>query len=287
MFKAFSARLRALGTALQSAWQALRQRLSPGATPALPAVLSQVRFMSVAAAPVAPTGVFGNGPALQLNRANGGRKPVKVELLVVDDLTASAANRAQVIQAITQEAFQALGKAVLEVKFGYLGSRDRDYQESDELRVIHGGADQVLREQLTVVRAGGGDAAETFGDSLIDALDNYPFSRAPDVVAGVLLLCTDHSKPTRQGLSLTEVGERFKTSRTHVFVVGERGSNTEEIVPAAGAFGGGFIELSAQADPDEIKVVAQKLTGTMVGTFGNASTGTIRISPSGTTIPNP
>jgi hypothetical protein len=257
-----------------------------GASATSPHMLTEVAFAT------GPTGLpFGaGGPAVKLNRANGGRKPVRVELLVIDDLTLSAHNRAQVICETTRSAFEALEQTALEARFGYLGSRDRGHGEADELRVVHGTAAQVLREQMTVTRAGGGDAPETFGDSLLDALDTYPFTHAPDVVSALLLLCTDDSKPTQGGLSMEAVGERCRLARKHVFVVGEPGSNTEAIVLGAGAFGGGFLELKANPTPQEVQLIARRLTGTLVGSLNQLSTGTVPASalvPSGFTVPGP
>lgn len=252
----------------------------------LPSTLTQVALST------GPTGFhFGaGGPAVTLQRANGGRKPVRVELLLIDDLSQSAHNRAQVIHGVTRMAFETLEKAAIEVRFGYLGARDRGYGEADELRITHGSSAQVLREQMTVVRAGGGDAAETFGDSIVDALDIYPFTRAPDVVAALLLVCTDNSKPTAGGLSMRQVGERCHAARTHVFVVGEPGSNTEDIVLGAGAHGGGFLELKASPSQQEVQLIARKLTGTLVGSLNQATTGTLPASalvPTGLTVPGP
>ncbi len=253
---------------------------------ALPSTMTQVALST------SPNGfrIGAGGPAVTLHRANGGRKPVRVELLLIDDLSFSAQNRAQVIQDVTRLAFETLEKAAIEARFGYLGARDRGYGEADELRITHGSSAQVLREQMTVVRAGGGDQAETFGDSILDALDVYPFSRAPDVVSAILLVCTDDSKPTTAGLSMHQVGERCHAARTHVFVVGEPGSNTEDIVLGAGVHGGGFLELKANPSPQEVQLIARRLTGTLVGSLNQATTGTVPASalvPTGLTVPGP
>ena len=56
------------------------------------------------------------GPAVKLYRANGGRKPVRVELLLIDDLSLSPHDRAQVIQDVTKTAFETLEKAAIEVR---------------------------------------------------------------------------------------------------------------------------------------------------------------------------
>lgn len=253
-------------------------------------VLTLVKFNTGAV--VAPLGLGSAGPGIVLNRANGGRKPIKIELLVLDDLTESALNRAQVIADTTRTAFETLERSALQVQFGYIGCRDRDYGEADEVRITHGTSAQVLREQLTVVRAGGGDPAEPFGDSVLDALDSYPFTNAPDVAGAIVLLCTDHSKPTRSGLTPFQVGERCKAARKHIFVVGEPDSNTEDFVRGAGAFGGGFMELKASPTEAEVKFIAQKLTGTLVGTLSGVATGTVPPKtqtqrPSGSTVPAP
>lgn len=261
----------------------------------LPSTLTQVALSTgVAGSAVAdgPTSfrIGAGGPAVTLQRANGGRKPVRAEVLLIDDLSLSALNRAQVIQDVTRQAFETLDKAAVEARFGYVGARDRQQGETDELRITHGSSAQVLREQVTVVRAGGGDAAETFGDSILDALDTYPFTRAPDVVAAILLVCTDHSKPTAAGLSMRQVGERCHAARVHVCVVGEPGSNTEDIVRGAGAHGIGFLELKANPSPQDVQLIARRLTGTLVGSLNQAGTGTVPASalvPTGLTVPGP
>lgn len=266
----------------------LRRIFAPSA--ALCPVLTQVQLNTGAVA--APLGLGSSGPGIVLNRANGGRKPIKIELLVMDDLTDSAKNRAQVIADTTRSAFETLEKSAMQVQFGYMGCRDRDFGEADEVRITSGTAAQVLREQLTVVRAGGGDPPEPFGDSVLDALDSYPFTHAPDVSGAILLLCTDSTKPTRSGLTPYQVGERCKAARKYVFVVGEPGSNTEDFVRGAGAFGGGFMELKANPTEAEVKFIAQKLTGTLVGTLSGVATGTVppstqTLRPTGHTVPAP
>ncbi|MBQ0942252.1 hypothetical protein KAK07_02765 [Ideonella sp. 4Y16] len=234
------------------------------------------------------------GPSVQLQRANGGRKPVKIELVQVDDLTESVLNRAQVIADTSRAALEALEKTALEVRFGYIGARDRDYGEADEVRVIHGSSAQLLREQQTVVRAGGGDPEEPFGDTLIELLEGYPFTQSPDVVRAVLLTCNGHSKPTRQGLSPLQVGERLRDARTFICVVGEAGSNTEDFVTGAGAYGIGFLELHSQPTPQQVQAIAHKLTGTLMGSLTQTGTGTLpdagpisQLQPTGYTLPNP
>jgi hypothetical protein len=289
--------LRTARSGLAHLAQQATQSLAHRNLPPLGQVVTAVSYQTQAAlagpgglAQLGPLGSLGNGPSFIVNRAMGGRKPIKVELLVVDDLTRSAVNRAQVIGQITRLCFDDLQKAIGDLSFGYVGSRDREQGEADELRVTLGTADQVLREQQLVIRDGGGDAAETFADTLVDCLNTYPFTHAADVVRAVLLLCTDYTKPTAAGLSPLQVGQLFAQHRTHLFVVGEPGSNTAEMVQGAGAFGGGFIELTANPGPQELAVVATRLTGTLVGTLSTAGTGTVPgrpLYPTGLTVPTP
>ena len=233
-----------------------------------------------------------------VQRALNGRKPGQLELVVVDDGTLSSVGRAEVMATITEHLTQGLRKALAQVSYGYIVSRDRQEGEHDEWRVVQGTAEQVLREQALVIRAGGGDAAECFADTLMEVIDRYPFTYSQDVVRVVLLVCTDDTKPTLHGLDAAQVGQALADRRTHLVVAGEPHSNTRDLVSSAGRYGLMFWDLSAQPTPEALAKVTAGVTSTVVGTVSSGGTvpmagasantsANTSTTPTGQTVPNP
>lgn len=244
----------------------------------------------------APQGIFGGGPVVGIQRALGGKKPVACDVLVIDDGTGSGKPWAAGIEKGTEMVVRTLTAKLAAVSFGYTVSRDRDVGEADEQRLANVDGDQLLREQKLIVRDGGGDPEETFGDSVMDAVSGYPFNHASDVSRAIVLLTTSNSKPTAAGLAPFQVGEEVAKRKIYLFVVGEPGSNVEDMVKGAGKYGGGFFHLSLNPSQAEVDQMAARLTATIMGTVSNPAagtvpTGTVRpsgtIRPSGMTVANP
>ena len=209
----------------------------------------------------------GQMPAMK--PAGGGIKPASASILVMEDLTGSAVEWAEAIRNVTRQLVPRLESALASVTWGYRGCRDIDVGESDEQRLVEGSGADLLREQAAGKREGGGDADETFADSLEYALESYTFSPLREASKGVVLFQTSSTKPARSGRSLEEIGALFKQRRIRLFVVGTPGSNLERVTDAAGDHGF-FIELTAKPNGVESEAVAKVLLATMKGTLSQA-----------------
>lgn len=204
-----------------------------------------------------------------------GLKPSSASILVIEDGTGSAQARAQAIAKATEQVVPRLESALAHVTWGYRVSRDIEEGESDEQRLVEGSGADLLREQAAVDHTGGGDADETFADSIEWALSDYTFSAAPDANKAVLLFQTSSTKPPQSGRSLEQIGEEFRERRIYLFVIGTQGSNMEQITDAAGSYGF-FIELSENPSGAEAARVAETLLATMKSTLRQSKGNTER-----------
>lgn len=234
-----------------------------------------------------PQGVFqGGGPMVKMNQAMGGKKPIKAEIAVADDGTASGIPWAAGIEMSLGMAVASLESKLAQVGWGYVVSRDRQEGESDELRVMNGTGAQIIREQQLLGssggRAGGGDPHETFGDTVIDLLNSYPFDPSGDTSNCILFFTTSSTKPTASGLSPNEVGKLVADRKIWLFIVGEDGSNMLEMAKGAGNYGA-FFPLSNHPSQTEVDLMTTKLTATIAGSISQGAAPTAR--PAGTQRP--
>lgn len=199
-----------------------------------------------------------------------GKRPEHVKISYNDDASGSGAPWARSIEAITGHLVAELASRFLSVTYDYVGMRDMDIGEADEYRLRGGSGEDLLREQKLLRRSGGGDADETFFQTVENHLSNPDWM--PDTgsaeARGLIMATTSGSKPAKHN-SVDEIGQELKQRRIKLFVIGEPGSNMEELVRAADGF---FFPLRVDPTPAEAKEIATKLAATVKTTMGGMVT---------------
>lgn len=218
-----------------------------------------------------------------------GVKPIAVNLYICDDATGSGAAWAKGIEVMTKALTIELEAKFAQVKYSYIGMRDQDIGERDEVRLKNGTAEELLREQKLLRREGGGDAAETFFQTVEDLLNDPSFAvdTGHSEARGLVLKTTSDSKPAREN-SVQDLGRELKSRRIHLYVVGTPGSNMQELVDAAQ---GDFFPLDVNPSTAEAQRMASALAATVAATVSAGGTArepgktvraTVPAMPSGT-----
>jgi len=223
-----------------------------------------------------------------MHRVLNGARPEHLNLGIFDDWTGSGAPWAVAIEQTTSHLVEQIQAKFATVHWDYVGMRDMDIGEEDEYRLRGGTGADVVREQKLARRSGGGDAAETFAQTLENQLSDPGWM--PDTGAiearGVILFTTSDTKPAKHN-TLENLGQELKRRGINVFIIGTPGTNMEQLATAADGF---FFALDVNPTVKEAQDIASRLAATVKTTMGRmvTSRGTVsgrpQMSPAALTV---
>lgn len=216
-----------------------------------------------------PAGTSKGIPGMPRAGING-KRPERLKIAFKDDASGSGAPWARSIETITEQLVHELSSRFLAVSYDYVGMRDMDIGEADEYRLRGGSGEDLLREQKLLRRTGGGDADETFFQTVENHLsspDWLTYTGASEAL-GLIMCTTSSSKPAKHN-TVEQLGEELKQRRIKLFVIGEPGSNMEDLVRAADGF---FFPLRVDPTPAEAQEIATKLAATVKTTMAGMVT---------------
>lgn len=217
-----------------------------------------------------------------LRRPINGVRPETVRLTVCEDLSGSGAGWAKGITQISTDLVREIGSRFAQCRWDYIGMRDQDIGEHDEVRLLGVSGEDFLRDQQLVEHVGGGDADETFAQTVEDLLSRPDWMTyvGPNEALGLVLFTTSSTKPAK-GNTLEVLGEELKNRRINLYVIGTPGTNMQTLVDAAGGI---FFELKSDPSPADTQRLAANLGKTVAGTLRTAAA-TVRDTPADPALP--
>jgi hypothetical protein len=199
-----------------------------------------------------------------------GKRPELARVSVKDDGSGSGLVWARSIEFISSHLVVELERRFLSVTYDYVGMHDMAIGEADEYLLQGGSGEDLLRAQKLLRRSGGGDADETFFQTVenhLSAPDSMPYTGASEAL-GMVMFTTSNSKPAKHN-TVAQLGAELKRRRIKLFVCGEPGTNMEDLVRAADGF---FFPLRIEPTPAEAQDIATRLAATVKTTLGGMAT---------------
>jgi hypothetical protein len=218
-----------------------------------------------------------------MNRTLNGVRPETALIHVTDDWTGSGATWATGIEKITNHLVRDIESKFTQVRWNYVGMRDQKVGENDEYRLKDGSGADLLREQAAAKRVGGGDAEETFAQTVEDGLSDpnvLPNAGATEA-RGWIMFTTSDTKPADNN-SLAELGAELKARKIKFYLIGTPGTNLMELVDASGGF---FFELTNTPSEAEVAAISANLAATVAATLRSGAT--VRKTTRGETVAAP
>ena len=194
----------------------------------------------------------------------------EVDLAVTIDRTGSS-ERFQTGIPLTYEMIVNQVKAKAREVKCWVGSHG-DLDEGQDF-VIHtdaGTPEQAIDDVKKISYGGGGDPAEHHLDAIEELFNRIPWTSDPSRARGAILaFMTADTKPTKSGISATELGKLIKDNGILLYLVCEPTPTLENLASAAE---GMIFQISNNPDPVEMQKIAAQLAASIVATLATGGT---------------
>lgn len=147
-----------------------------------------------------------------------------------------------------------------------------DLDESQDF-IIHtdaGTPTEAVEDIRKISYGGGGDPPEHHLDAIQELLNRVPWTDDPSRARGAILgFLTADSKPTKSGISATDLGKQIREKGILLYLVCQPTPTLTDLVSASGGL---IFEISNNPDPEQMQRIGSELAVSIVATVASGAT---------------
>jgi hypothetical protein len=194
----------------------------------------------------------------------------EIELAFAIDRTGSSLQFATGIPKIANLILEQIEEKARKVTCRVQTHGDQDEGQMPILVIEDATVDQAIEEIKKITYEGGGDPAEHHLDGIEHLLNTTPWSLDPSRSRGAILaFLTADSKPSTNGASPSEIGQKIKEQGILLYLVCQPTKILRELVEAAEGL---MFEITNKPDPEDLQRIASQLAASIVSTIGSGAT---------------